>query len=410
MLQKTDLKLTDKQHLELEEIAKSRKNRQDHIERANVILLCEKNQSDVQVAKKLNVTRPTVKKWRERWKKAQKKLAIIDVNEKGIDYTKKILSMLTDNERSGAPSKFTAQQICQIISVACESPEESKTPISHWSLSSLKHELIKRGIVENISTSRLSVFLTEADLQPHKVKGWIHTPIEDEKAFSDKVGEICNLYHDAQQLYDQGIHLISCDEKTGIQALEKTITKMIPGHPEHVDPTYERHGTQSLIASFEVSTGKIIKSTIEETRTEEDYAKHINNTINTAPDEAWIIVHDNLNTHQSETLVKDVAKRLDINEELGVKGKSGILKNMETRANFLSDLSHRIRFVYTPKHASWLNQIEIWFGILTKRLLKRTSTQSIEELKNKILEFIEYFNATMARAFKWTYKGRPLKA
>ncbi len=119
---------------------------------------------------------------------------------------------------------------------------------------------------------------------------------------------------------------------------------------------------------------------------------------------------DNLNTHHSETLVCNIAKRLGIIDDLDVKGESGILKSMETRARFLSDELHRIRIVYTPKHASWLNQIEIWFGTLSKRLLKRLSAISTEELKCKIMAFIDYFNETMAKVYKWTYNGRPLRA
>ena len=144
------------------------------------------------------------------------------------------------------------------------------------------------------------------------------------------------------------------------------------------------------------------------TRTEEDFAAHIANTIATDKDGGWIFIADNLNTHQSETLVSLIAQACNIKDELGIKGKEGILKSMQTRAAFLSDPLHRIRFVYTPKHTSWLNQVEIWFSILVRRLLRRASFSSLEDLKNRILAFISYFNQTMAKAFKWTYKGRPL--
>jgi len=238
----------------------------------------------------------------------------------------------------------------------------------------------------------------------------LHTPIEDEALFNQQVASICNLYADARNLHAQGIHLVSCDEKTGIQALERVITPMKSGRVERQDSSYERHDTQCLIANFEVATGKIIAPTVGNTRTEDDFVKHIKNTIDTDPEAKWIFIADNLNTHQSEGLVKLVVERLELNDDLGVKGKSGILQSMESRARFLSNESHRIQFVYTPKHASWLNQVEIWFGILTNRLLKRLSSKSTDELKNKILSFVTYFNDTMAKAFKWTYKGRVLSA
>ena len=125
----------------------------------------------------------------------------------------------------------------------------------------------------------------------------------------------------------------------------------------------------------------------------------------------WHFVMDRLNTHMSEAAVKAVARIEGTAEkELGEKGKSGILKNMKTRAAYLSDVSHKIVFHYTPKHASWLNQIEIWFSILVRRFLKRNSFTSTEDLKARLHQFVEFFNEKMAKPFKWTYKGRPLQA
>jgi transposase len=247
-------------------------------------------------------------------------------------------------------------------------------------------------------------------IKPHKVEGWIHTPVEDEEAFQKEVSTLCALYEQAPSLHKQGTKVMSCDEKTGIQALERMVTPMKPGRYERQEHEYERHGTLCLTANFEIATGKIISPTIGNTRKEKDFEKHIKRTVETAPLAPWIFVVDNLNTHQSESLVRYVAKACGIKEELGEKGKSGILKSKKTRAKFLSDPAHRIRFVYTPKHASWLNQVEIWFSILVKRLLKRLSVKSKQELKEKISGFIDYFNTTMAKAFKWTYKGKPLNA
>jgi len=227
---------------------------------------------------------------------------------------------------------------------------------------------------------------------------------------------VCELYEQAPQLHAQGIHLVSTDEKTGIQALERAApTKpMQPGvagqasKNERQEFEYIRHGTQCLTANFEVATGKQIAPSIGATRTEPDFVAHIAQTVATAPADQWIFITDQLNTHQSESLVRWVAKAIGETCELGEKATSGILKSMSSRAEFLSDAKHRIRFVYTPKHCSWLNQIEMWFSILVRRLLKRASFKSTDELRQRILEFIEYFNRTLAKPFKWTYKGRPL--
>jgi DDE superfamily endonuclease len=219
---------------------------------------------------------------------------------------------------------------------------------------------------------------------------------------------LCALYQSAPKLKEEGVHLVSCDEKTGMQAIERMATPMKQGQVERIETNYTRHGTQCLIANFEVATGKIISPTIGDTRKEEDFATHIKKTVATAPDEKWIFIVDQLNTHKSSTLVEYVSKAGGYADILGEKGKSGILKDMESRAKFLSDESHRIQFVYTPKHASWLNQVEVWFSILSRKLLKRLSSGSTDELKNKVLRFIDYFNLTAAKVFKWTYNGRPL--
>jgi len=171
-----------------------------------------------------------------------------------------------------------------------------------------------------------------------------------------------------------------------------------------------RHGTLCLIANFDVVTGKAISPTIGSTRTEEDFAAHIAKTVDLDPDSTWIFVADQLNTHKSEALVRLVAERCGIDDDLGVKGDSGVLKNMKSRKRFLEDGDHRIRFVYTPRHASWLNQVEIWFSILSRRALKRASFDSLEALERRLVAFIDYFNAVLAKPFRWTYAGKPLRA
>lgn len=214
----------------------------------------------------------------------------------------------------------------------------------------------------------------------------------------------------APAAHEQRTHVVSTDEMTGIQALERIhpALPMKPNKPERREFEYRRHGTQTLIANFHVATGEVISPTVSQTRTEEDFVEHIKRTVEIDPQAQWIFVTDQLNTHKSEALVRFVAEHCGLDEDLGVKGKSGILQSMETRAAFLQDPAHRVRFLYTPKHASWLNQVEIGFGILVRKLLRRASFTSKEQLRQRILECIDYFNKTMAKPFRWTYAGRPL--
>lgn len=157
-----------------------------------------------------------------------------------------------------------------------------------------------------------------------------------------------------------------------------------------------------VISNIHLGTGKLITPTIAGTRTEEDFARHIERMIQTDPDAAWIILCDQLNTHKSETLVRLVANAIGDDQILGEKGKSGILQNMQTRQAYLSDPSHRIHFVYTPKHCSWLNPIEVWFSILSQHILKRGNFTSIQDLKQKIEQYITYYNERLAKPWKWS--------
>ena len=217
------------------------------------------------------------------------------------------------------------------------------------------------------------------------------------------------MYAYAPLLHALGGHILSCDEMTGIQALERIApTKpMQRGQIERREFEYARHGTLSLIANIDVATGQVVAPTLEPTRTEADFAAHIAQTIDSDPQAVWVFITDQLNTHQSEALVRLVAERCGLDADLGVKGKSGVLQSMPSRAAFLSDPTHRIQFVYVPKHTSWLNQIEIWFSILVRRVIKRGNFSSVDALRERILAFIAYFNRT-AKPFRWTYTGRPL--
>jgi hypothetical protein len=228
--------------------------------------------------------------------------------------------------------------------------------------------------------------------------------------FRQQSTAVCDLYERAGELAEQGIHVVSCDEKTGIQALERLHpdVAMGPGRVQKREFEYTRHGTLCLIANLEIWCGHVIAPSIGPTRTEEDFKAHVERTVNTDPLAGWVFIVDNLNTHQSEALVLYVAQACGITEDLGQKEKRGVLKSQASRAAFLSEAGHRIRFVYTPKHSSWLNQIEIWFSILVRKLLKRFSFSSLGDLRERILRFIDYFNLTMAKPIDWLYSPRPL--
>ncbi len=322
------------------------------------------------------------------------------------------MKLFQDRQRSGRPNLYTAEQVCEIIKVALEKPEQSGRPISHWTARELADEVNIRNITDSISSRTVGRILNQVDIKPHKISYWLNPNIENLAEFKKYVREICSIYREAIKLKQQGTNVVSVDEKTGIQALErmKPSKPVRQGSPEKIEFEYQRRGTLCLIPSFEVATGEIIQYSIGETRDEQDFAQHIRKTIEVNPHKSWIFIADQLNTHKSVSLVKLVAQLCGIENDLGKKRKRGILKDMESREKFLTDKSHRIRFVYTPKHCSWLNQIEIWFGILEKKMLKRTSFNSLDKLQEKLIDFIAYFNKTMSKPFKWTYSGKALKA
>jgi len=405
--------LSEKQHEILQIIVKSTTASFRLIQRARIILLSFERVRNEEIASEVGLGRKQAGLWRRRWKQSFDALVSIECREPHAVLRRTIEDVLSDAPRAGAHGKFTAEQMTQIMAIACESPEQSGRPVDHWTHRELADEAKQRGIVPSISASQVGRYLAESDLQPHRSKYWLNTTEKDPDIFQTQVEVVCQAWRDAPDLYFQAnTHTVSVDEMPGLQALEriaKTIP-MQPGQPKRIEYEYKRHGTLCLIGNWHVVLGQMIAPTIKQTRTEDDLAWHFFYTVQTDPHAGWVFVLDNLNVHCSATLVCYVAELEGIDKStLGIKGVSGILKSVESRQAFLSDRRHRVRFVYLPKHTSWLNQIEIVFGIVGRRVMRRGNFKSLAELKDRLLDFIDYFNRTFAKPFQWNYTGRPVK-
>jgi transposase len=313
--------ISERQQKLLEEFRKSRTLGKCIVQRATIILLGFTGMLNADIALRVGLNRQQVGIWRVRWRDAWDALCVWECTEPHR-LREAILDVLSDAPRPGTPVTFTAEQVSQIVALACEPPKLSGRPIDHWTLRELRDEAIQRKIVTDISASQIGRFLQHAAVQPHRKKMWLNTTEKDPQKFQAEVENVCRTYLEAPaKAAATGTHTMSVDEATGLQALERNSPDK-PAQPDHIPKQefeYTRHGTTTLTAGLDVVTGRIVCPTLEPTRTEPEFVAHIARTVDTDPSAEWIFVVDCLNTHLSESLVKFVAERCGLPDTLGKK-------------------------------------------------------------------------------------------
>ena len=322
---------------------------QRHVVRAKMILLASEGKQSKDIADELGVSEQIVSKWRRRFHQETDRV-------------------LADKPRPGKPQKFDHQVRLKVIEVACRKPER----VTHWSTRHLAKK-VNEELAIDMSHMTVQRILSSIDLKPHQVKMWVNSQDPD---FETKMMDVVGLYLNPPE----NALILSVDEKTSIQALGRKHPPepMRPGKPERIDHEYVRHGTQSLIAALLVHKGDVIGKLYERHRHQEflDFLATIEAHF---PEKELHLIVDNLSVHKHQK-VKEYLKERE-------------------RLVFLH---------FTPTHASWLNQIELWFSILSRKVLKRGIFNSKKELVDSIMRFIEQYNKE-AKPFRWTYAGEPLR-
>jgi transposase len=316
------LLITERQQAVLRQMAAAPTSPVRLAQRAQIILRAFEGQENQAIAQAIDLDPTAVGLWRRRWVKAWPKLIHIECSETHAAFRRALQDVLSDAPRSGHPGKFTPEQVTQILALACEPPERSGRPITHWTYQELADEAQKRGIVASISAAQVGRYLREAELQPHKSRSWLNAREKDPQQFQQKVEAVCDCYHEAPRLYAEAhTHTVCTDEMTGLQALERVAATLPlqPGRVECREFEYKRHGTTTLIGNFHVVTGQLIAPSLGPTRTEADFVQHVAQTVATDPSAAWVFVVDNLNIHASAGLVRWVATTCGIEQDLGKK-------------------------------------------------------------------------------------------
>lgn len=369
---------------ELQTLARAHTTPQSLALRARIVLQAAAvdQPTNLHIGREVGCSNLTVGKWRRR-------------------YLELGLPGLQDAPRSGRPRTIAPPTRVQVISVASALPQDHKRTVTRWTLAEIVAAFLDAFHTATISRSSVWRILHDIDLKPHKSEYWLNSHDED---FDAKARHICHLYAQALEVYHQGRLVICCDEKTGMQVLErKAPTKPAqPGRRERREHEYIRHGTRVLINALAVATGQIAW-TIGTTRTATAFVAHLQRAYHRWPAmQRYDWGRDNLNTHWSLDVCRLVARWCKVPFE------PQKLKTGPQRRAFLTDPSHRHVFHFTPKHGSWLNQAELFFGVVQRRFLARGSFPSAKDFARRLERFLQEYNARHAHPYRWTYTGEPL--
>jgi hypothetical protein len=352
------LVLDEQQRAELQRRVRAGTSAQRDAVRARIILACVHDGRAAAVARQIGVHPRTVERWRARFRRAG-------------------LPGLQDRPRPGRPPKFGPVTRLELIALACE-PVEREERVATRTIAALVQEAAARGLVPGISRSSYQRILAAGELRPHRVRGWLHSP---DPQFRERVTAITELYLRPPA----GAVVLSVDEKTGMQARERRFPDRPagPGRPGRREFEYTRHGTQSLLCAFEVHRGRVVGA-CGDTRTAADLVSFMETVARQYPTGPVHVIWDCLNIHFDGTEQRWTA--------------------------FNARHGERFVFHYTPKHASWVNQVELFFSILQRQCLRSGSFHSTAELRTAVLAFLAAWNRDRAHPFRWTFTGYPLQA